>query len=42
MKTNLYPEKDEFFNRSRTTKADRAIKRAGIKIFKNFDERVRN
>ena len=33
MKTNLYPEKEEFFTRIRRTKADRAIKRAGKKIF---------
>jgi len=42
MKTNLYPEKDEFFNRIRRTKADRAIKRAGKKIFKNFGKKDKN
>ena len=34
-KNNIYPEKEKFFDRLSKTRADRALKNAGGKIFKN-------
>ena len=39
LKNNLYPEKHVFFDKLSKTRADRAIKKAGGKIFKNYGKK---
>jgi hypothetical protein len=41
-KNNIYPEKEEFFDRLSKTRADRALKNAGGKIFKNYGKKDKN
>ena len=42
LKNNLEPEKEEFLDKLSKTRADRAIKRAGGKIFKNYGKKDQN
>ena len=41
-KNNIYPEKEKFFDRLSKTRADRALKNAGGKIFKNYGKKDKN
>ena len=42
LKNNINPEKQRFINNLRKTRADRAIKRAGGKIIKNYGKKDQN
>ena len=42
IKNNLIPEKEDFLDKLSKTRADRALKRAGGKIFKNYGKKDQN